>query len=90
MKENFKPSKKRLIELAYFIKKARKEQNMGAKKLGEKLGVSPAFITKLESGATVAPDPLMLRQLSKALGKDNSHIQMYEILGYLEADELQS
>ena len=48
------------------LKKARKEQNLTQKKLGEMVGVKEAQISKIENGKSVAFTTII--RLSKALG----------------------
>lgn len=62
------------------IKFYREKKNMSKSELARKIGVSPAYITKLENGEKTNPSSEVLSKLSFALG-----ISVYDLLPVTEA-----
>jgi transcriptional regulator with XRE-family HTH domain len=78
--ENLK--KLRLMRLGEKIKLSRNFKGFDTKKLGEKLGVSASYITKLETGRTLNPQPEILRKISEILGIN--YLELFFIMDYID------
>jgi transcriptional regulator with XRE-family HTH domain len=59
------------IKLKYY----REKQNMSKSELARKIGVSPAYITKLENGEKTNPSISVLMRICTALGITSSDLQ---------------
>ena len=58
------------------IKKLREEKGLSQKALAERVGVTDAYITMLETGVRKNPSLVVLQRLAKALG-----VPVTELLG---------
>lgn len=67
-------------DLKVKIKYYREKQNMSKSELSRKIGVSPAYITKLENGEKTNPSISVLMKISTALG-----ISVYDLQPSTEA-----
>ena len=73
------------MELGSYLIRIRNERGLSQRDLAEQCGVSPAEISRLESGKRQKPSPTMLRAIADS--KVISYPYLMKLAGYLEAPE---
>lgn len=65
------------MKLGEIVKNKRKELNLSLRKLGEKAGVDPGWIAKIEKGEL--PSPIIAIKLARALSEDEDKFRDWVI-----------
>ena len=73
------------MELGSYLIQIRNERGLSQRDLAEQCGVSPAEISRLESGKRQKPSPTMLRAIADSMVI--SYPYLLQLAGYLEAPE---
>ena len=73
------------MELGSYLIQIRNERGFSQRDLAEQCGVSPAEISRLESGKRQKPSPTMLRAIADSMVI--SYPYLLQLAGYLEAPE---
>lgn len=73
------------MELGSYLIRIRNERGLSQRDLAEQCGVSPAEISRLESGKRQKPSPTMLRAIADSMVI--SYPYLLQLAGYLEAPE---
>ncbi len=73
------------MELGSYLIRIRNERGLSQRDLAEQCGVSPAEISRLESGKRQKPSPTMLRAIADSMVI--SYPYLMQLAGYLEAPE---
>ena len=73
------------MELGSYLIQIRNERGFSQRDLAEQCGVSPAEISRLESGKRQKPSPTMLRAIADSMVI--SYPYLMQLAGYLEAPE---
>lgn len=71
------------MELGSYLIRIRNERGLSQRDLAEQCGVSPAEISRLESGKRQKPSPTMLRAIADSMVI--SYPYLLQLAGYLEA-----
>lgn len=74
----------RLEELGRYLKQARKAKDLDVRTLGNMLNVSGSYISKIEMGKTLNPQPEILKKLANILGVN--YLELLRILDYIDLD----
>ena len=77
-KQDIKTNPNLVDALGYYIKK------IGLREMADKLNISPAYLSNLESGKHNMINPLLLKKISKTLEVD--HLKLFKIIGYTDKD----
>jgi transcriptional regulator with XRE-family HTH domain len=75
-------------ELGRLVKRVRRSIGWSIRRLGSTAGVDPTYISRLERGAYVSPDPRALARLAAALGLDS--LELFVAAGYRSSTALPS
>ena len=60
------------------------KKKIGLREMADKLNISPAYLSNLESGKHNMINPLLLKKISKTLEVD--HLKLFKIIGYTDKD----
>jgi transcriptional regulator with XRE-family HTH domain len=74
------------MEFGPYVKRERESRKLGLRDLAEQLGISPAYVSRVEHG-TLDPTEEVVVKWAKALGQDPDF--MMALLGRIRADLVQ-
>ena len=83
-KQDIKTNPNLVDALGYYIKNRRLQKKIGLREMADKLNISPAYLSNLESGKHNMINPLLLKKISKILEVD--HLKLFKIIGYTDKD----
>ena len=83
-KQDIKTNPNLVDTLGYYIKNRRLQKKIGLREMADKLNISPAYLSNLESGKHNMINPLLLKKISKTLEVD--HLKLFKIIGYTDKD----
>ena len=83
-KQDIKTNPNLVDALGYYIKNTRLQKKIGLREMADKLNISPAYLSNLESGKHNMINPLLLKKISKTLEVD--HLKLFKIIGYTDKD----
>ena len=83
-KQDIKTNPNLVDALGYYIKNKRLQKKIGLREMADKLNISPAYLSNLESGKHNMINPLLLKKISKILEVD--HLKLFKIIGYTDKD----
>ena len=83
-KQDIKTNPNLVDALWYYIKNRRLQKKIGLREMADKLNISPAYLSNLESGKHNMINPLLLKKISKTLEVD--HLKLFKIIGYTDKD----
>ena len=83
-KQDIKTNPNLVDALGNYIKNRRLQKKIGLREMADKLNISPAYLSNLESGKHNMINPLLLKKISKTLEVD--HLKLFKIIGYTDKD----
>ena len=83
-KQDIKTNPNLVDALGYYIKNRRLQKKIGLREMADKLNISPAYLSNLESGKHNLINPLLLKKISKILEVD--HLKLFKLIGYTDID----